>query len=51
MVISTHYQKDMLEELLVGHPGIVCVKELARSYLWWPNVDLEVEQTVANCSS
>ena len=51
MVISTHNQKDMVEELRVGHPGIVSVKELARSYLWWPNVDLEVEQTVTNCSS
>ena len=51
MVIPTRYQKDMLEELHVGHPGIVGVKKLARSYLWWPNVDLEIEQTVGNCSS
>ena len=51
MVIPTRYQKDMLEELHVGHPGIVRMKELARSYFWWPNVDLEIEQTVRNCSS
>lgn len=51
VVIPTRYQKDMLEELHVGHPGIVHIKELARSYLWWPNVDLEIEQTVRNCSS
>ena len=43
--------KKMLEELHVGHPGIVRMKELARSYFWWPNVDLEIEQTVRNCSS
>ena len=49
-VIPTRYQKDMLEELLVGHPGIVRMKELARSYFWWPNVDLEIKQTVRNCS-
>ena len=49
MVIPTRYQKDMLEELHVGHPGIVRMKELARSYFWWPNVDLEIEQTVRNC--
>ena len=41
----------MLEELHKGHPGIVRMKELARSYLWWPNVDLEIEQTVRNCAS
>ena len=34
-VISTRYQKDMLEELHVGHPGVVRMKELARSYVWW----------------
>jgi len=31
----------MLEELHVGH----------RPYLWWPNVDSEIEQTVRNCGS
>ena len=51
MVIPTRYQKDILEELHVGHPGIVRMKELARSYFWWPNVDLEIEQTVRNCIS
>ena len=40
----------MLEELHVGHPGIVRMKELTRSYFWWSNVDLEIEQTVKNCS-
>ena len=51
MVIPTRYQKDILDELHVGHPGIVRMKELARSYLWWPNIDSEIEQTVRNCSS
>ena len=41
----------MLDELHTGHPGIVRMKELARSYLWWSNVDLEIEQTVRNCAS
>lgn len=49
VVIPSHYQKDMLKELHVGHPGIVRMKELARSYFCWPNVDLEIEQTVRNC--
>ena len=46
MVIHTRYQKDMLKELHVGHPGIVRMKELACSYFWWPNAGLEIEQTV-----
>ena len=51
VIIPTRYQEDMLEELHTGHPGIDRMKELARSYLWWPNVDLEIEQTVRNCAS
>ena len=34
VVIPTRYQKDILDELHVGHPSIVRMKELARSYLW-----------------
>ena len=34
VVIPIRCQKDILDELHVGHPGIVRMKELARSYLW-----------------
>ena len=30
---------------------LVRMRELARSYRWWPNADLEIAQTVRNCSS
>ena len=51
VVIPTRFQKDMLEELHVGHPGIFHMKALAGCYLWWPNVNFEIKQTVRNCSS
>ena len=51
VIIPSRYQADMLEELHTGHPGIVRMKELARSYLWWPNVDIQIEQMVRNCAS
>ena len=51
VIIPTRYQNDMLEELHTGHPGIVRMKELARTYIWWPNIDLEIEQTVRSCVS
>ena len=36
-----------MEEWHTGHPGIVRKKEMTRSYLWWPNIDQEIEQASA----
>ena len=30
-------------------PGIVAMKAIARSYLWWPKLDAEIELMVKNC--
>ena len=51
VVIPARYQEDMLQELHSSHPRIIRMKEMARSYLWWPNIDQEIEQTVKNCKS
>ena len=34
----------------MSHPGIVRMKEIARSFVWWPNCDKDIEITVRNCS-
>ena len=34
----------------MSHPGIVRMKEIARSFVWWPNCDKDIEGTVRNCS-
>ena len=34
-----------------NHPGIVRVKALVCSYVWWPNIDNEIEMTVKSCKS
>ena len=36
----------MLHEL---HPGIVRMKELVRSYVWWPKIDAELKAQCSTC--
>ena len=42
-------RKVIQEELHVGHPGIVRMKAIARSYVWWPGVDKDIENQVKTC--
>ena len=35
---------DCIKELHHAHPGVVKTKGLAHSYIWWPQLDSEVEQ-------
>uniref|UniRef100_A0A5S6R676 RNA-directed DNA polymerase n=1 Tax=Trichuris muris TaxID=70415 RepID=A0A5S6R676_TRIMR len=50
VVIPKRLQKDILEVLHQAHPGIVRMKALARSYIWWPGIDEAVERRVADCT-
>ena len=40
----------MLEELHETHPGCSKMKAIARSYIWWPKMDQEIESVVQKCS-
>lgn len=41
--------KAVLDQLHETHPGIVKMKSLARSYLWFPNLDQAIESCVKEC--
>ncbi|XP_060542433.1 uncharacterized protein LOC132710425 [Pantherophis guttatus] len=49
VLIPSTLQRRTLETLHKGHPGIVCMKALARSYVWWPSMDKDIEQWVSRC--
>lgn len=49
VVVPPALRHRMLDELHSSHPGIVRMKELARSYVWWPSIDDDIERTVKSC--
>lgn len=49
IVIPKVLRKDILKLLHEEHPGILRLKALARSYVWFPNIDSDIEQLVREC--
>ncbi|XP_015118418.1 uncharacterized protein K02A2.6-like [Diachasma alloeum] len=49
VVIPTTQRKQMLKYLHANHPGICGTKAAARSYVWWPGIDKDIETMVKNC--
>ncbi|XP_026582357.1 uncharacterized protein K02A2.6-like, partial [Pseudonaja textilis] len=50
VVIPTSLRTRVLEALHEGHPGIVRMKALARSYVWWPGLDEDIVNWVSSCN-
>ena len=42
-------QTKVLAELHQGHPGVSRMKSLARSVVWWPGLDKDIEGMVGEC--
>ena len=49
VVIPTQGQKSVLDELHETHLGASKMKALARSYIWWPKMDSEIEEIARKC--
>ena len=49
VVIPKKYQAQLLEELHSEHQEVSRMKAVARSYLWWPGLDKELEECARNC--
>ena len=43
-------KEQTIEKLHEQHSGIVAIKAIARNYIWWPNLDAEIELMVKNCA-
>ena len=51
VVIPSAGRNRVMDELHEGHPGISRIKGLARSVVWWPGIDADLEKKVKECTS
>ena len=49
VVIPLALRGELLNLLHQGHPGIVGMKAKARTQVWWPGIDRQVEEAVNSC--
>ena len=50
LVIPKSLRGKVMLELHDVHTGVCRMKSLARSYVWWPGVDKEIEEVVHQCA-
>ena len=50
IIIPLNLQDILLKDLHSEHSGMVRMKRVARMYVWWPNIDVQIEETVRLCA-
>ena len=50
VVVPPPGRSQIVEEIHEAHPGVSRMKSLARSYVWWPKIDLDLENKVKSCT-
>ena len=51
VIVPPSLRNSVLQELHCGHPGMTRMKSLARSHVWWPGLDKEVENLCRSCTA
>ena len=49
VVVPARGQQQLLDDLHTADRGIVRMKNLPRSYVWWPGLDGDIEEKVKSC--
>ena len=49
VVVPKKLEEKVLEELHNGHIGVIMMKSLARSHIWWPGIDKDIEEITRSC--
>lgn len=50
IIVPSSLRAAVLNELHASHMGMVKIKQFARSYVWWPGIDNDIEQVVKDCT-
>ena len=50
IIVPPAGQSRVLDVLHDGHPGICRMKELARSFVWWPGLKDDIQNKVQSCT-
>ncbi|KFD64802.1 hypothetical protein M514_23014 [Trichuris suis] len=51
VIVPSELQQKVLKLLHQGHWGVVRMKQIARRYCWWPNLDEEISKVGSRCIS
>ena len=51
VIVPDKLRKRVIDELHRAHLGVVKMKALARSHVWWPGLDQQIEDCAKSCSS
>lgn len=49
IIVPKSLQDNILRWIHENHLGIVRMKMVARSYVWWPSINVDIESYVRNC--
>ncbi|CAH2207977.1 jg821, partial [Pararge aegeria aegeria] len=50
VVVPRSFRQQVLQVLHKSHTGIVQTKAVARSYVWWPGLNEDVESLIGSCT-
>ena len=49
VIVPQIYRQKLLNYIHLDHPGMSRMKSIARSYVWWPVLDAQIEAKVKSC--
>ncbi|XP_055603986.1 uncharacterized protein K02A2.6-like [Uranotaenia lowii] len=50
VVVPSKFRQQILNQFHRGHPGMVRMKSIARSFVYWPGIDKDIEDFIRRCT-